>query len=165
MSYWYNAGTVSATNGSTTITGSGTAFVANLRVGDGFLAPDGRLYLIQSIASDTQLSIARNYIGSNVSGSADWWGVPVQGYVRDLADRVQQLISEASNVLDVTNTYGNVVTRDTGTGANQVPTTVQADARYLGKAAKAADSDKLDGHDSGYFLAASAKAADADKLD
>lgn len=41
----------------------------------------------------------------------------------------------------------------------------QSDARYLGITSKAADSDKLDGHDSSYFLAAAAKAVDSDKLD
>lgn len=40
----------------------------------------------------------------------------------------------------------------------------EADALYLGKTQKAADSDKLDGQDSGAFLGASATAADSDKL-
>ena len=41
----------------------------------------------------------------------------------------------------------------------------EADGLYLGKTAKAADSDKLDGQDSSAFLGSSAKAADSDKLD
>jgi hypothetical protein len=41
----------------------------------------------------------------------------------------------------------------------------EADALYLGKTAKAADSDRLDGQDSSAFLGATAKAADSDKLD
>src|SRR4051812_21645306 len=40
-----------------------------------------------------------------------------------------------------------------------------ADAAFLGKTAKAADSDKLDGIDSTGFLSATGKAADSDKLD
>jgi hypothetical protein len=40
-----------------------------------------------------------------------------------------------------------------------------ADATFLGAAAKAADSDKLDGQDSTAFLGAGAKAADANNLD
>jgi len=100
MAYWYNAGTISVTNGNTTVIGSSTEFVANLRTGDGLLAPDGRLYLIQNIASDTQLSIARGYVGATVSGSSEWWGVPVQGYSRNLADRVQTLITDATQALD-----------------------------------------------------------------
>jgi hypothetical protein len=42
---------------------------------------------------------------------------------------------------------------------------IGADATFLGKTAKAADSDKLDGIDSTGFLGATAKAADSDKLD
>lgn len=40
-----------------------------------------------------------------------------------------------------------------------------ADTAFLGRAAKAADSDKLDGLDSSMFLGVNAKAADADSLD
>ena len=42
--------------------------------------------------------------------------------------------------------------------------TAEADARYLGKTAKAADSDKLDGQDSSAFLGASATAANSARL-
>ena len=42
--------------------------------------------------------------------------------------------------------------------------TPEADARYLGRTAKAADSDKLDGLDSAAFLAADGTAADSEKL-
>lgn len=42
---------------------------------------------------------------------------------------------------------------------------LEADALYLGKTAKASDSDKLDGQDSSAFLGATAKASDSDKLD
>jgi hypothetical protein len=41
---------------------------------------------------------------------------------------------------------------------------VEGDARYLGKTAKAADSDKLDGQDSTDFLGAGATAADSARL-
>jgi hypothetical protein len=41
----------------------------------------------------------------------------------------------------------------------------QSDGKYLGKTAKAADADKLDGQNSTDFLGATAKAADSDKLD
>lgn len=33
---WYSAGTVAVTNNSPTVTGSGTSFSANARVGDAF---------------------------------------------------------------------------------------------------------------------------------
>jgi len=44
-------------------------------------------------------------------------------------------------------------------------TQTQADARYLGIGAQAADSDKLDGMDSSEFLGATDQATDSDKLD
>ena len=33
---WYKTGTVSVTNGSTTVTGTGTDFITAVRAGDGF---------------------------------------------------------------------------------------------------------------------------------
>ena len=67
---WYRAGTVALTNGSSTVTGSGTAFIANAGIGEGLIAPDGRTYEITNIASDTSLTISPAYLGSTASGQA-----------------------------------------------------------------------------------------------
>lgn len=90
---WHRTGTVSVTASSTTVTGSGTAFVANARVGDAFIGPDGRLYEISNVASDTAISILPAYIGSSASGQG-YAIAPVQGYVKKLADEASELLNE-----------------------------------------------------------------------
>ena len=67
----YSAGTVSVTNGSPTVIGGGTAFLANVRPGDQFdIAGDGVWSAVQSVDSNTQLTLISNYAGSTASGQA-----------------------------------------------------------------------------------------------
>lgn len=89
---WYKAGTVAVTNGSATVTGSGTAFVANVQVGDVFHGPDERQYEIQSVNSDTQLTLASNYLGSTQSGQS-YKIQPTRGVTAALLASVNSLIS------------------------------------------------------------------------
>lgn len=96
---WYRAGTVSVTNSSTTVTGAGTDWVANSRVGDALVGPDGRTYEITNVASATAISILPSYQGSTASAQA-YAIIPVQGYTRDLADQAGQLINEYDAALD-----------------------------------------------------------------
>ncbi|MFV2950298.1 phage tail protein, partial [Pseudomonas japonica] len=75
---WYRAGTVTATAGQTTITGAGTSFAANARVGDALQGPDGRWYEVTNIASATVMSILPAYQGATVAGGS--YGLaPMQG--------------------------------------------------------------------------------------
>ncbi|MEI2416227.1 hypothetical protein V8Z80_08585 [Orrella sp. JC864] len=96
---WYRAGTVSVSNGNVTVTGSGTAWVANARTGDAFQGPDGRLYEVTNVASNTALSIAPPYAGQNASGQG-YLLIPVQGYTKRLADRAAELIADYGNAAD-----------------------------------------------------------------
>lgn len=123
---WYRTGTVAITAGQTTVTGTGTNFSANGRVGDAFLGPDGRWYEVTNIASGTVLSILPAYQGATVSGGS-YAITPVQGYTKALADKFN----------DIANTWGSTLA---GLGAvsteNVVPVnkggtggTNQADAR------------------------------------
>ncbi|MDF2642425.1 MAG: hypothetical protein K0R45_1697, partial [Pseudomonas sp.] len=41
---WYKSGTVSVDQNSSAVIGTGTAFIANSRVGDAFRGPDGNWY-------------------------------------------------------------------------------------------------------------------------
>lgn len=70
MSTWYRAGTISVTNGSTAVAGSGTAFVGIVNKGDALQAPDGRSYEISTVNSNTSLTLASSYQGSSASGQA-----------------------------------------------------------------------------------------------
>lgn len=78
----YSTGTVTATNASTTITGSGTGFLANYLPVAGSVLPlnlwikitppsgDGNWYQISSITSATVLTLANTYAGGTTSGAS-----------------------------------------------------------------------------------------------
>lgn len=100
---WYRAGNVAITSGSTTVTGTGTAFAANCRVGDEFKGPDGRGYEVVNVASDRVLSIAPAYQGSTVTAGA-YSLVPIQGYPKDLSDRFKQISEQWGHVLAILGT-------------------------------------------------------------
>lgn len=77
----YSTGTVSATNGSTTITGSATSFLANYMPVAGSVLPlnlwikitppsgDGNWYKISSITSATVLTLVNTYTGGTTTGA------------------------------------------------------------------------------------------------
>lgn len=117
---WYRTGTVNVTASSTTVTGTGTAFVANARVGDAFIGPDGRLYEVSNIASDTAISILPEYIGA--SASAQSYAIaPVQGYTKKLADEAAELINDFSQLGDLGTAAGlDAVTSSTDTTADRL---------------------------------------------
>ena len=96
---WYKTGTVAVTNGSTAVIGTGTAFIANARVGDEFRGPDGRTYEITNIASDTALAISPAYGAVSAYALA-----PMQGYVKDSADQLRAATKViGSTATDMTN--------------------------------------------------------------
>ncbi|WP_121333600.1 hypothetical protein [Pseudomonas aeruginosa] len=90
---WYSTGTVAVTLNSPTVTGTGTAFSANVRVGDAFRGPDGRWYEVTNVASSTVISIKPNYQGSTASGQA-YAVAPILGYDKDLSDRFNLIASQ-----------------------------------------------------------------------
>lgn len=79
----YSTGTLTATNASTTITGSGTTWntTTNAEVGEYIQLPDLKWYKITAIASNTSLTIEIAYQGSTLAGQSyviSPWG-EVQG--------------------------------------------------------------------------------------
>lgn len=64
-----SAGTVAVTNGSPTVTGTGTAFTG-LPASAGAFYIAGVPYTVDSIASDTSLTLKQNYAGTTGSGKA-----------------------------------------------------------------------------------------------
>jgi hypothetical protein len=103
---WYKSGTVSVTQNSNAVIGTGTAFIANSRVGDAFRGPDGGWYEVTNIASDTALSISPNYLGaSNATGA--YALAPMQGYVKDSADALRALVNTYGSKLAALGTTGN----------------------------------------------------------
>ena len=103
---WYKSGTVSVVLNSNAVIGSGTAFIANSRVGDAFRGPDGGWYEVTNIASDTALSISPNYQGAtNAAGT--YALAPMQGYVKDSADTLRALVNTYGAKLAALGTTGN----------------------------------------------------------
>ena len=97
---WYKTGTVSVVQNSNAVIGTGTAFIANSRVGDGFRGPDGGWYEVANIASDTALSISPNYQGAT-NAAGGYALAPLQGYVKDSADALRALVNQFGGVLAV----------------------------------------------------------------
>ncbi len=97
---WYKTGTVSVTQNSNAVIGTGTAFIANSRVGDAFRGPDGGWYEVTNIASDTAMSISPNYQGATNAAGA-YALAPMQGYVKDSADALRSLVNQFGGVMAV----------------------------------------------------------------
>lgn len=91
---WYKTGTVSVTNGATSVTGKTTRFASNARVGDAFRGPDGEWYEVVNIASETVLGIYPAYQGSTLADSNLYVIAPMQGYVKESADRLRAITEQ-----------------------------------------------------------------------
>ncbi|RMT37029.1 Tail fiber domain-containing protein, partial [Pseudomonas syringae pv. spinaceae] len=94
------------TQNSNTVIGSGTAFIANSRVGDGFRGPDGGWYEVTNIASDTAMSVSPNYQGAT-NGAGGYALAPLQGYVKDSADALRALVNQFGAKLAALRSTGN----------------------------------------------------------
>ncbi|MDK7586205.1 hypothetical protein QP575_10260 [Alcaligenes faecalis subsp. phenolicus] len=114
---WYRAGTIKVTANSATVTGTGTAWVQNARVGDGLQGPDGRVYEITNIASNTSLSITPAYQGASATGQT-YWIIPVQGYVKQSADRLSAFVDQFGQLPAQVAGLGTASTGTLSTAAN-----------------------------------------------
>lgn len=93
----YSTGTVSYLNGSSVVTGTGTAFVANVKAGYQLQGPNGTIYYVQAVNSDTSLTLTRPYQGA--SQTAQPFDIaPTGGVPLSLAERVQELIDEYADI-------------------------------------------------------------------
>lgn len=119
---WHRLGTVSVTQNSNVVTGVNTAFAANTRVGDAFIGPDGRLYELSNVASDTVISINPPYLGATASG-ATYAVAPIQGYQKGLGDDVRSWVNTYGPKMAALGTTGNydiLPLNKGGTGAADV---------------------------------------------
>lgn len=89
---WYRSGTIALTNGSTTVTGTGTQFLNNVKVGDIFIGPDGLLYEIASVVTSTEFDLQIGYAGTTVAGAA-YQVVPTTINLKALAQQIADLIT------------------------------------------------------------------------
>lgn len=89
---WYKTGTVSVTNGSTTVTGMGTSFVANVSAGFGFIGPDFHIYEVSSVTNDTTLVLVQPYLGTTAPTQA-YNIFQTQGIIAGLSTQVANLLT------------------------------------------------------------------------
>ncbi|KAF1049322.1 tail fiber domain-containing protein [Xylophilus sp.] len=89
---WYRTGTVKVTSGSAAVSGSGTLWNSKAWKGDALMAPDGNLYEVTNIGSDTALTLATPYTGTDAA-AASYVLVPTQSISRFLAGQVSDLIA------------------------------------------------------------------------
>ena len=68
---WITSGTISLTNGSAVVYGSGTTWASNGITSPGdTLVIGAALYQVLSVQADTQLTLASNYLGTTASGQS-----------------------------------------------------------------------------------------------
>ncbi|MBG6245730.1 hypothetical protein CS369_14855 [Candidatus Symbiopectobacterium sp. 'North America'] len=95
---WYKTGTIAATNGSKIITGSGTQFTNPLNgvsAGRILLFPAAgtvQIYEIESVQSDTQLTLVSAFTGTTGTGKA--YAIPTS-----LAVSIEQFAHEFASTL------------------------------------------------------------------
>ncbi len=94
---FYTVGTVTVTNGSTSVTGAGTGWETALIVGGVFYAGGGA-YPIQSVSNETELTLAIPYTGVDAAGTVYAIDRQRAAAISNIAmnDRLAQIIREIS---------------------------------------------------------------------
>lgn len=134
---WYRTGNVAVAASDTVVTGTGTLFATHVRVGDGFVGPDGRMYEVTNVASETVISIFPAYRGATATGQ-DYSIIPVQGYPKQLSDRagvlvgqVGQLPGRIDDIDDVLSALGSAAGADMPAGVTEFGTAAGAQLTEL----------------------------------
>ena len=95
MGIWYRVGTVAVTSGSKTVTGTGTQWqnlMFGVAPGTTFYGPDGKPYEIDTVNSNTSLTLATNYSGATASGQAYAIDPTRSGSVASLAAQTSEVL-------------------------------------------------------------------------
>ena len=95
----YSTGTVTVTNGSKTVQGSGTAWFGALQTGWMFIGPDGRTIGIADVVDNDTLTLTKPYLGSNASGQ-EYECFPTMSLAGDLATAFQGLSADFQGIID-----------------------------------------------------------------
>ena len=145
-----SAGTITLTNGSAVVGGSGTSFATELAAGDFIVSTVGGVDYtlpVKSVESNAQLTLVSNFTGPTQSGAA-WSAVPrvalnmvTAALVAQSAEALRGLNYDKQNWQSIFSGNGNVTvtlpdgTKWTGPAWNGIATTLS------GKAAKGANDD------------------------
>jgi len=129
---WYKTGTVQVTLNSNAVVGTGTAFIANARVGDAFSGPDGNWYEVINVVSNTSLGIYPNYRGASVASGGVYVIAPMEGYVKDSADALRaatQVIGQVGTDVSAQVTLAtNAATSATNSATNAASSATDANS-------------------------------------
>ena len=145
-----SAGTITLTNGSAIVGGSGTSFATELAAGDFIVSTVGGVPYtlpVKTVDSNTQVTLVSNFTGPTQSGAA-WSAVPrvalnmvTAALVAQSAEALRGLNYDKQNWQSIFSGNGNVTvtlpdgTKWTGPAWNSITTTLS------GKAAKGANDD------------------------
>lgn len=145
-----SAGTITLTNGSAIVGGTGTSFATELAAGDFIVSTVGGVSYtlpVKSVESNAQLTLVSNFTGPTQSGAA-WSAVPrvalnmvTAALVAQSAEALRGLNYDKQNWQSIFSGIGNVMvtlpdgTTWTGPAWNSITTSLS------GKAAKGANSD------------------------
>jgi|GEM_PF-1530999 len=96
---WYADGSIEVAANGQVATGTGTAFLKNVRIGDGLtIAGSASMHEVTNIASDTQLTFSPPYTGAAGAGK-QYRIAPIQGYVKEAADRLREVLREVGPLI------------------------------------------------------------------
>ncbi|ATA23549.1 hypothetical protein AWC36_05195 [Brenneria goodwinii] len=104
----YRTGTATLTNGSKTVTGSGTQWanaINGVFPGMMFIGPDGKINIIATVASSTSLTLEDNYTGSTASGQAYKIITTYEGDISQFSARFTALLARFEGNSDVLYTW------------------------------------------------------------
>lgn len=140
---WYRTGTITLTQGSQVVSGVGTTFASNVRVGDMLIGPLMDLYEITDVIADSQVRIDRNYEAASYTGT-DWSIAPTSAQLKQLAKQISDLIviyqdipeAAAGALAAVTN--AQVAASQAGVSAAAALTSEQTGATWKSQAAGSA---------------------------
>ncbi len=148
MATWYREGTVSVTNNSKTVTGSGslwssmvTGTVPMIKQGDVFTVDGDKWYEIDTIDSHTQITLKTVYLGSTASGSS--YAI-IRNFTNttnaDLANSLSAVLTKWHNrEVDLINWLtgsGTITLTKTDSTTVSVKTPTQIQNEWIGKASK-----------------------------
>lgn len=100
-----STGTITVTNGSASVTGSGTLFATNFVGANDILVVDGAMYVVKSVTSDTALTLTQPYAGTTASGkSYDIVHLTGETVITLLARKTTELVEKYGDVANAVQT-------------------------------------------------------------
>ena len=142
---WQRTGTVTVTNGSKTVTGSGTKWKTGtlpIQKGHTFYGPDNWAYEVDTVVSDTEILLVENYRGGTLANQAYRIDITrtstISQFAADLASLVGKYRAWFDGMMTWLTGSGDVSILNPDTGANTtIPSWQKVASEGEGQAARA----------------------------